>query len=145
MTNLENKLFEAHNTYANVSTQWHGVADAATEHFNERIMNLAVDLFDPGTVLDIDEDEYARGVVELVTGFLGRNSDDKEDVAVLITKRLRTTRQIATEWVKSHGTIWYDNYGEELREELEVDLTEEQLDEVANFVQSAVVTVHFKK
>lgn len=55
----------------------------------------------------------------------------------------KSLEQLATEWVKAHGTVWYDNNGEEFCEEMEVTLTEDQLDIVARLVQSATVVVKF--
>jgi len=61
--------------------------DSSVDEQIENVYAQATDLFDPGTVLDIDNDEYARGVVELVTRLLGM--DDKEDVADIITEKLK--------------------------------------------------------
>lgn len=58
-------------------------------------------------------------------------------------KPAKTLEQLATDWVMSHGTVWYDDSGADLMEELEVSLTPDQLDIVARLVQSAKVTVTF--
>lgn len=58
--------------------------NSSIDHQIENVYKQAADLFDPNTVLDINKDEYARGVVELVMNLLGMDSDDKEDVATTI-------------------------------------------------------------
>lgn len=67
--------------------------------------------------------------------------DDAMETARRWVVPLKPLKQLVTEWVQAHGTIWYDNNGVEFCEEMGVDLTEEQLDRVAHMVQSAQVTV----
>jgi hypothetical protein len=60
----------------------------------ERIYKTAAGLFDPGTVLNTEADEYQRGVTELTMYLLGM--DDVDDVAKTITgyiEDIRTPRQ----------------------------------------------------
>jgi hypothetical protein len=56
----------------------------------------AAGLFDPATVLNVEKDEYQRGVTELVTRFTG--SDDKEDVASIISERTGIYRVTAQDF-----------------------------------------------
>ena len=58
----------------------------AREHLTAELYREASDLFDPKTVLDIDADEYQRGVTELIMRFTGTDSDDKEYVAQTISE-----------------------------------------------------------
>lgn len=69
--------------------------------------------------------------------------DDAMETVRRWTIPLKSLEQLATEWVKGHGTIWYDNNGVEFMEELGVVLSDEQLDTVARLVQTATVTVSF--
>lgn len=66
--------------------------NSSVDHQIENVYKQAADLFDPNTVLDIEKDEYARGVVELVTRLLGMDSDDKEEVAAIISEQTMTNR-----------------------------------------------------
>jgi hypothetical protein len=78
---LANKLKTA---YVN-RTGWEDMEQIAREHLFEELYVQAADLFDPNTKLNIDKDEYARGVVELITRVTG--SDDKEEVADVVSER----------------------------------------------------------
>jgi hypothetical protein len=66
--------------------------NSSVDHQIENVYEQAAGLFDPNTTLDIDKDEYARGVVELVMNLLGMDSDDKEDIASIISERTLTPR-----------------------------------------------------
>jgi hypothetical protein len=68
--------------------------NSSVDHQIENVYKQAADLFDPDTVLDIEEDEYQRGVVELVTRLLGMDSDDKEDVASIISQHTSTAYRV---------------------------------------------------
>lgn len=60
--------------------------NSSIDHQIENVYKQAADLFDPNTVLDIDKDEYARGVTELVTNLLGMDNADKYEVAKIISE-----------------------------------------------------------
>lgn len=66
--------------------------NSSIDHQIENVYKQAADLFDPNTVLDIDKDEYARGVTELVTNLLGMDNADKYEVATVISENTLTPR-----------------------------------------------------
>lgn len=66
--------------------------NSSIDHQIENVYKQAADLFDPNTVLDIDKDEYARGVTELVTNLLGMDNADKYEVAKIISENTLTPR-----------------------------------------------------
>jgi hypothetical protein len=76
----------------------------------ENVYVQAASLFDTGETVDLSN-EYHRGVVELVTRLLGIDSDDKEDVAHLISERLVTPRQRLDQRINrlfpSHQQVFY--------------------------------------
>lgn len=51
----------------------------------EKLYTAAADLFEADSVLDLDKDEYVRGMSEIMADFLGK---DKYDVVVNIQARL---------------------------------------------------------
>lgn len=68
--------------------------NSSIDHQIENVYTQAADLFDPDTILNIEEDEYQRGVVELVMNLLGMDSDDKEDIASNISDRTKTAYRV---------------------------------------------------
>lgn len=89
---LKNKLQTA---YVN-RTSWEDMEQIAREHLFEEMYVQAADLFDPNTKLNIEKDEYARGVVELITRVTG--SDDKEEIADAISERTGIYRVTAADF-----------------------------------------------
>jgi hypothetical protein len=61
--------------------------NSSIDHQIANVYKQAADLFDSNTVLDIEKDEYARGVAELVTRLLGMDSGDVADVAKIISEK----------------------------------------------------------
>lgn len=61
--------------------------NSSIDHQIENVYTQAADLFDRNTVLDIEKDEYQRGVVELVTRLLGMDVGDVKEVAKIISER----------------------------------------------------------
>lgn len=59
----------------------------------ERVYEAAASLFDPDTTLDLSR-EYDRGVTELVTRMMGIDSDDKDDVAGIISDYTSTAHML---------------------------------------------------
>lgn len=55
------------------------------KHIEEKLYTAAADLFEDDSVLDLDKDEYVRGMAEVMADFLGV---DKYDVVVNIQARL---------------------------------------------------------
>lgn len=66
--------------------------NSSVDHQIENVYKQAANLFDTNSVLDVDKDEYARGVVELVMMLLGMDSDDKQEIADIISERTGTYR-----------------------------------------------------
>lgn len=67
---------------------WDILEEVAREHLTNELFDTAASLFDANTTLRTDFNEYARGVVELVQRVTG--SDDKDDVASIISERTAT-------------------------------------------------------
>lgn len=68
----------------NGMANWEELEKVAREYLLNELYTAASDLFDPNTVLNIEKDEYQRGVAELITRFAGM--DDKDDVANIISE-----------------------------------------------------------
>jgi hypothetical protein len=57
----------------------------ARDHLTEELYKCAASLLDPNTIVT-DDDEYHRGMVELIMEFTGQSSDQKEDIAGRISE-----------------------------------------------------------
>ena len=92
--------------------------NSSIDHQIENVYKQAADLFDPNTVLDIDKDEYARGVTELVTNLLGMDNADKYEVAKIISEHTLTPRARLDRVINSHFPnrllTFYLEYSDEL-------------------------------
>jgi hypothetical protein len=64
--------------------------EVARDYLTEELYKQAAGLFDPDTIIKPEENEYQRGIVELIMSFTGQTSDDKEDIASTLTERLST-------------------------------------------------------
>lgn len=72
------------------NTSWEDMAKLVRDQFTEELYKDAEGLFDPDTIIKPEENEYQRGIVELIMSFTGQNSDDKEAIAAKITEALST-------------------------------------------------------
>lgn len=74
------------------NASWEDMEKLSRERFMDELFDAAADLFDPNTTLNVDTDEYHRGVTELVARITG--SDDKDDVASIISERTATGHMV---------------------------------------------------
>lgn len=71
--------------------------NASVDHQIENVYKTAADLFEPNTVLNT-EDEYMRGVIDLVQRLLGMDDGDKEDIAQNISEGTGVYRLTAADF-----------------------------------------------
>ena len=84
--------------YPNTQISWEDLEQIARDYLTNELYEQAAGLFDPNTRLNIEKDEYQRGVTELVMRFTGTDSDDKEDVAEVISQRTGIYRLTAADF-----------------------------------------------
>lgn len=65
---------------------WDILEKVAREHVTEELYKDAANLLDTNTIVT-DDNEYHRGMVELIMEWNGMGSDDKEEIAAEISKR----------------------------------------------------------
>lgn len=70
---------------------WDILEEVAREHLTNELFDQAAGLLDPDTTVDLNN-EYHRGLTELIMRVTNRDSDDKEDVAQIISERTMTPR-----------------------------------------------------
>jgi hypothetical protein len=97
-------------------TSWEDMEQIARDQISEELYRSAAALLDPDTVVT-DDNEYHRGLVELIMEFHGMGSDDKDDIANNITERVMTGRAKLNAVINRHfptrlGTFYIEGSDE---------------------------------
>lgn len=82
--------------------------EVARDYLTNELYEQAASLFDPDTIIDTEEDEYQRGVAELIMSFTGQGSDDLDDIASIISERTSTAHMLtAADFVQVGDNLLY--------------------------------------
>lgn len=116
MGDLGKELREEFGTLEKDQIAWDMVGDRAYDFHHNRIYRVAATLFDGPDDVNPDENEYARGIVELVAYFTGANSDHLDEVAAGIKAHTVDLKFYAGEWVRQNGTVLLDGIDEDIQQ-----------------------------
>lgn len=111
---------------------------------HSHVYKAAADLFDPNTILDLDE-EYARGVTETVMNVIGINSDYKDEVAEVISEFTVYVdhEEIAREWIRRHGAYVTAETASDIKAGTVVPLSDDDLSKITHLIAISRVQVTF--
>lgn len=130
-------------------TDWEELASTTVKSPDkEALYRVAAGLFDaPSDVKSLEDDEYVRGMAEVMADFLG---EDKYDVVENIRAHVKKPvdhKKLAREWIEHNGVFLLDDHEEDIArwasEDHDVELESTDLAAVINLIEAAKVTITF--
>lgn len=119
---------------------WDMVGDRAHDFYHNEIYRTAADLLDSGEDVDLNN-EYHRGLTELVARFTGATADHLGEVSKGISAHTRDLKFYAGEWCREHGTVRYDDIDDDIQQwgivEHSRSFDEDELQVIRDLIDSA--------
>lgn len=111
---------------------------------HRNVYEAAASLFDSNTTLDLN-DEYARGVTEMVLRVVGIDSDYKDEVAEAISEFTVHVdhENIARDWIRHHGAYCYAEMEKDLQASTSVTLSDKDLATIKHLIAISRMQITF--